>query len=184
MWGNREVPVRTQGFCPTHAWEVARLGARFPLEVAYRTVLQTVSEHLAKHAMLPSVSGPMSKLRGWLRKRQQPKRTRSSCQRPCPFCDARTEIEQRVLSTLLDHLEAPAFEETLAQSDGLCLLHMELACAQAVLPVQQHWVERLLADLEEFLRKHDYRFLDEPRGPEMMTWRRACDMISGKPLIR
>jgi len=97
----------------------------------------------------------------------------------------------RLLGTLLDHLEAAEFHEALARSEGLCLLHFELACIQSsqsarqqLQALQQSWVERLLAELEEFLRKHDYRFLDEPRGAEMRAWRWACDMLASKPMIR
>ena len=41
--------------------------------------------------------------------------------------------------------------------------------------------QRLQADLDEFIRKSDQRFRDEPFGEERDAWRRALAAISGPP---
>jgi hypothetical protein len=37
----------------------------------------------------------------------------------------------------------------------------------------------LVSELDEFMRKYDYRFSSEPFGKEKDSWRRAVDMIVG-----
>jgi len=39
-------------------------------------------------------------------------------------------------------------------------------------------------ELAELVRKHDYRFREEPRGNEMTAWRRAAQLFVGNKGIR
>jgi hypothetical protein len=45
-----------------------------------------------------------------------------------------------------------------------------------------HW-RSIVADLDEYIRKNDYRFRDEPRGPEQRSpWRAASAAAAGPGL--
>jgi hypothetical protein len=45
---------------------------------------------------------------------------------------------------------------------------------------QRQGLLSLLRDLREFLRKVDYRYRDEPKGPEQDAWLRALERFSGR----
>ena len=45
-------------------------------------------------------------------------------------------------------------------------------------------MQSLLAELSEFIRKHDYRFTGEGMGEEGTSWIRAIEMVAGKWGIR
>ena len=73
-------------------------------------------------------------------------------------------------------------------SDGLCLPHFRDVLAQpapgpapALLVAAQGAIwSRLDGELEEFLRKSDYRFQKEPFGAERDSWQRAVSAVSGQ----
>jgi hypothetical protein len=45
-------------------------------------------------------------------------------------------------------------------------------------------VQRVLAEVRELIRKHDYRFQQESHGEEMTAWRRAAELCAGNPGVR
>ena len=53
-----------------------------------------------------------------------------------------------------------------------------------LLECQRTCVQRVLEEVKEQIRKHDYRFSDEPWGEEMVAWRRAAELCAGNPGIR
>ena len=128
----------------------------------------------------------------WKRWRHQademPERT------PCPLCGNRANFEQRLISTLLQQLRSKEIRHLLSQSTGLCLLHFTQARHEAersdpalsghLLDCQRTCIQRVLEEVRELIRKHDYRFGGEPRGDEMLSWRRAAVLCAGNPDIR
>ena len=84
------------------------------------------------------------------------------------------------------------FYRNFTTSHGLCLDHFrltsELKTADATtskwLPLlrkaQLACLQRLDEQLGELIRKHDYRFKDEERGEEMLSWKRAAGLIAGE----
>lgn len=88
---------------------------------------------------------------------------------PCPVC------------TQQDALEA----EEADQEDTLCLPHLRGFLGtggpgfNGVLTREDAFVRPLVAELDEYMRKHDYRFADEPRGAEQTSWRRAVAFLAG-----
>jgi hypothetical protein len=106
----------------------------------------------------------------------------------CPACTHRDTIEAVYIETLLDHLEDPAFVDKLRSADPLCVAHLRGAIEivpdagrfQTLRDIQiAHW-EGLIAELGEFIRKHDHRFQDEAVGQEGTAWLRTLDAIAGK----
>jgi len=55
---------------------------------------------------------------------------------------------------------------------------------RSLLACQQVCMQRILGEIQELLRKHDYRFSDEVRGNEMTSWRRAAELCAGNPGVR
>jgi hypothetical protein len=108
---------------------------------------------------------------------------------PCPLCQTAREQERLAVDSLVGGLENTEFADRFKDSSGLCLPHFRLAherCRnedvwQLIRAVQQEMLERLIADLEELARKHDYRFAHEERGSEASSWRRALCVAAGWP---
>ncbi len=75
----------------------------------------------------------------------------------------------------------------LIRGGGLCLPHLRLALQasgpaagyQALLAAQREAWSALMAELDEFIRKNDYRFQHEPMGDERDSWLRALDALLG-----
>ncbi|MBV9355590.1 MAG: hypothetical protein JO023_08685 [Chloroflexi bacterium] len=93
----------------------------------------------------------------------------------CPVCKTQREAEARYLDALYAVLSEPEGSEAFLRSDGLCVPHARVALArggQAGGRVQAHLLDvltRLLAVLDEVIRKEDYRFRHEPRTEEERT---------------
>lgn len=106
---------------------------------------------------------------------------------PCPACRVLADTEAMVIATLLDSLPEASFRETFTKSDGLCLPHLRRALAQAPTETAFRTLrdtalaqeERLLAQLQEIIRKHDYRFREELSGEERGAGDRAIRHVSG-----
>jgi len=74
-----------------------------------------------------------------------------------------------------------------AASDGLCLPHLRLALDaapndrvfRALRARALQTQETMIAQLNETIRKHDYRFRHEPAGEEKGSPQRAVDHVAG-----
>ena len=108
---------------------------------------------------------------------------------PCPVCAYETTYAGHYAETLLRQA-APGSATLVAYeaSAGLCLPHFGdvlargapgPAPAQLVAAQRAIW-SRLNDELEEFLRKNDYRFQKEPFGAERDSWQRAISVLSGQ----
>jgi hypothetical protein len=69
-------------------------------------------------------------------------------------------------------------------SDGLCQQHFEQALtvgrgSPVLAQAQAASRARLLQDLDELLRKQDYRYMQEPDRGEGKAWLRAVAAVSG-----
>jgi hypothetical protein len=114
---------------------------------------------------------------------------RLSPQAPCPACLHRSEMEDIAVGAALDALvnKDQRLQSALEASAGLCLPHMrralELTRDESVYDylsrLGQQKLDALVAELEEFIRKNDYRFAREGFGPEGDSWRRAIAMLVG-----
>jgi Family of unknown function (DUF6062) len=203
---HRHELIRSRGFCPLHTWQLAERPNAFQLGLVYREILTDLLasweqqvQHLSKeygtsHPISSSPGQSPGKKTWWQRLVSafwpsvltiDP----ASFYARCPFCRTRTRTEQRVTQTLVTLF---AFEETQAlfcQSTGLCRLHVEQALRfaqqqpearrKALLACQRVCLQRTLEEVREQVRKHDYRFANEPRGDEMTAWRRAAELCAG-----
>jgi hypothetical protein len=87
-------------------------------------------------------------------------------------------------------LESLAADPAMAQhveANGLCLRHGMMAMLTWETSAHRKWLRRVLteqvrklkSDVDEFLRKHDHRFRNEPPGPEADVNGRAVEFLLG-----
>ena len=203
MLRHRYELIDSRGFCPLHTWQLAQRSNAFRLGLIYNEILTDVEQKLEKDyqrivADNDSVTKREPVLKRWQRKwfhrgDEAPKKVNTRFDH-CPFCRSRSNVEQRVVSTLVQQLRSEEMRQLLSQSTGLCLVHLEQARHQAeiaeptvsrhILACQLICTRRVLEELRELVRKHDYRFSDEPRGNEMTSWRRGAELCAGNSGIR
>jgi hypothetical protein len=148
--------------------ECARL-AELQRRPGWRRIGPHLQAHLSRRALLAYV-------RRWRRRIS------------CPACQAVHVHERHALETLLDFLDDEVFARHFETSFGVCLPHLARAVESApshpglvtLIEVQRGKQAGLIAELEEFCRKHDYRFRDEAWGAESDAWQRAIEVLVGK----
>jgi hypothetical protein len=157
------------GFCNSHAHQWLR-EARSVLGTAliYKDVLQTALRELDSTAPSNGQRGRL--LRGLLGAGATDGDAR------CPACEAQVEAEARYMDALLSLLGSDAScVRVFDASDGVCRRHTLAAIrsgrdgAEHVTRRTRQAVSELLAQLNEVIRKEDYRFRHEPRSEEERT---------------
>jgi hypothetical protein len=111
---------------------------------------------------------------------------------PCPACEAAEQYERASLGALRDLLHPlsgdPKLRAQVESGEGLCREHQVRAASRLeegeslrlLVDAQARAWEELSRDLKEYVRKHDYRFSQEPKTPaEEQSWLRAVAGISG-----
>lgn len=190
----REELIRARGFCPLHTWQLAQRNNTFQLAVVYREVLTDVVAELGRGAgeqRLTRAPGWLASIRRKLRGASlSPSPDEAALlSTPCPFCRARANSEQRLVQMLVQLLAGEEAQTLPPQATGLCRLHFLFACEyarervpralQPLIDRQRASLQQTLDEVQELLRKHDYRFSEEARGEEMTSWRRAAQLCAG-----
>ncbi len=107
---------------------------------------------------------------------------------PCLACDIGAGTAERFSGLLLQDIEDPKMQKLLLQCGGLCLVHLRTALSHrmrastsaSLISVQRQAWQHIMGELEEFIRKNDYRFRDEAMSEEEGTsWSRVLDVIVG-----
>jgi len=197
---SRHALIRSRGFCPLHTWQLAARHNTFQLALVYQEVLTDMLSNLEREIDLSQDATSNTEAetkparqpwwRRWFGLRGQMAEGRHLYGR-CPFCRTRAKVEQRIVETLAERLSDQEMQTQLGQSTGLCRLHLaqvahtaqrhSAASLQALISCQRVCLERAADELREQLRKHDYRFGQEPRGEEMTAWRRGAELTAGNP---
>jgi hypothetical protein len=176
--GLRQALQKAQGLCHRHAWQWTRMrGSPLGVAIVYRHLLKDLATTLEKETQA----------------RLGPRRGRRRAATPlqptgaCPACAVETESVERYGRTLLARLNHPDLVAAYEAAGGLCLPHLRRVLALAdETPARtlQTWqlaiYRRLLAQLDEFIRKHDHRFRHEPFGLEKDAWTRGVAAVAGE----
>jgi hypothetical protein len=184
---------QARGLCNWHSWEARKITtAALGVAIIAQDLLEEECARLAGlqrqplwRSIGPYAAGMISRqallayLRGWLRRGM------------CPACRVVVEHERHALETLLNFLHEQAFAQGFEGSSGLCLPHLVKAVEfhpshpelSILIGMQRSKYAHLVAELEEFCRKHDYRFSHEAWGAEADAWLRALEMMSGKAAV-
>jgi len=169
-----------RGPCYRHAWRIARRrGSVLGLAIVYRDLVNTVIK------ILESEEAPASR---W-RKSQSSLDDRLGASKECPACHLERDAERRAAKTLVKHLDDEAIASGYVSGGGLCLPHFRLALSHAkgeairrLAQWQAQAYHPLRDELDELIRKHDYRFRGETiTGREADAWTRAVAAIVGEP---
>ncbi|MGE5602846.1 MAG: DUF6062 family protein [Nitrososphaerales archaeon] len=156
----RETLRDARGLCYRHGWRLAgQRGAVLGTAIIYRDVVNTLVKALEANG------NPPNRLFG----RGQPELARAlSASATCPACVLERDAEQREVKILLNHVDDAALGEAYRQAGGICLPHFQLALSHAGSPAirllaawQAEAWSRLRGELDELIRKHDYRFRSE-----------------------
>ncbi len=177
----REVVRKSKGFCNLHAWRLKKIGDGLGTAIIYKDILdklfsqmKTVLPEELSHSLERAARGGIL---GSLKK------TTDSC----PACLAFRRNEKMYLEVLSENIDDEQFSLAYKSSDGLCLSH-SLGAVKMIkskeqkaflIQVQSEKIETLLGELNEFIRKHDYRSR-EGYGAEADSWVRAIEMMVGK----
>ncbi|HXH08167.1 MAG TPA: DUF6062 family protein [Alphaproteobacteria bacterium] len=187
--GLRRKLREARGFCNWHAWLVktiasSALGAAIIAKDLITEEIARLDALLRKplaarlyHTIKISPKSLSTFLQGWRQKGI------------CPACEIILEHEQHALETILNFLHEAEFARLFESSAALCVIHTRRAAEangthphlQALLEIQRRKYIHLVGELEEFCRKHDYRFSHESWGAESRSWLRAIELLAGKP---
>jgi len=175
-----------RGPCYVHAWRMAnRRGAVLGTAIVYRDVINTLAKVLEapeKRSLLGG-KGPLG--RGALAQRL-------AATEPCPACSLEQDAVRRAIKTLLKHVSDADVAESYVAAGGLCLPHFTETLVQAgahasgtasrsLSDWQATAFRRLRDELDELIRKHDYRFSSEAiTEQEAVAWTRAVAATVGE----
>jgi hypothetical protein len=169
-----------RGPCRRHAWRMAReRGSVLGTAIIYQDIVNT----LAKALETGEAAGPR-----WARGKKTSISRQLAPTAVCPACLLEADAVQRAAKTLLKHLDSNEVAEAYVAAGGLCLPHLQETLALAgegsarTLAGWQAIVYRRLRDeLDELIRKHDYRFAGEPVSErEAKSWERAVAAVTGE----
>jgi hypothetical protein len=183
--GIRKELRASYGYCAAHGEMLRQARSALGSSILHRDLLNTLSRHLEQVQLPPKT--PRDLLRGLLCwNRSQPGEILTTAQ-PCPACVHVREIEQGYVDTLLVNWSSKELQDAFRRSAGLCLSHVRMALEratdpdtfQAIKEAQVAAWQELLDELDEFIRKQDYRYSHEALGDEGDAWSRAIDLVSG-----
>lgn len=175
----------SRGLCERHSRDWRRVqGAALGIAIVYRVTLLD---------LLRDTDKDNKSQRGFLglgRGGRSPEQVAEDleAQAPCPACRVGEDTAQRFAERLLEDLEHPAVQDLLRDSGGLCLPHLRMTLQQkgarksasTLISVHREAWAKLMGELEEFIRKNDYRFREETMtSQEETSWTRVLDVVVG-----
>jgi hypothetical protein len=186
-----------RGYCSEHGWLLVRTGSALGVAILMQHVIKTLTTVVESNPVEGTSISILEDVRRGLANDYTSKSTAPLVaelepQTKCPVCTHVEDHERELADTLLEHLdETGALADDYRASDGLCLQHFRLSLTRAQSPAQARTLiaaqqsvwQRLHDELNEFIRKKDHRFKDEPFGSEKDSWRRALEAISGPPPV-
>lgn len=175
------------GFCNQHAYQWHKVADRLATAVLYDDVLDRVQAELRRARFRKG--DLLAGVAALLHPGQANDCSLLTPEALCPACQYRQTWEGFAIQEVLQGLAEPEFRAAYEDSAGLCLHHLRLALCQApdaatfaVLRDAALWVEEKLSQqLHEIVRKHDYRFKDEPKGEEWVANVFAIAHVAGMP---
>jgi hypothetical protein len=188
----RDALRASRGLCLVHSSMLAEGRSALGVAILSRDILRTMTSELEAGSSgkekeeQPQASQPFAFLASLAGKIGSKLAARIEPQAGCPMCAERPRIEAPLIMGLLHNLRDRAFAAAFDGSAGLCRVHLastlraaDTAAARALAARQAAIWRRLEADLDEFIRKHDYRFQGETFEVERDVWRRALQTTSG-----
>ena len=199
--------ARSLGFCTDHSWqlyhtEMARFGDGLGTSILYEDLTRRIVQGLRDLEVQPATTPDRRHWwqRRWARLRAivgypslaAPHLGGLLPQEPCPVCTHAAESEIRDLHLLIEGCADPTFRDWYAASEGLCLPHLRQTLAQAaqadpdvarfLAATAAGRLQVLITDLGEYIRKHAWKYHEEPlTNGEKDSPRRASQFFAGPP---
>ena len=176
----------SQGFCAEHVAMLRRKpGRALGIALIYRDIVRDLIRSLEK-AQFDSGGSPLKRLVG-KSARNQGLIDDLSATVDCPACAIGQQSADNNLDLLLAYLDDERMYKAYASGEGLCLPHLIRAIERTdsaeslrrLVEPQAARYRRMLADLDEFIRKRDHRFRHEKYGEEGDVWLRTLNSIVG-----
>lgn len=178
----------SQAFCNLHAHQWLKEAFILGTAQIYRDVLLVTYAELRQQSF--RAPSPGQRVGGLFWRKSAESSGPGSFGHPteeCPACAIQIETEIRLMKTLLNGLGHGEFRDAYAASDGLCVPHLRTGLAHAARKdafdaLKDRAIgaqECLHAQLDESIRKHDYRFRHEPAGEESGSAARAVAHVAG-----
>ena len=163
---------KSRGFCRAHTPLLARCGDALGVAILFSDLTDETRRRW-RSGIWGQKSGFLSRL------------LTGADEFPCPCCAAAAEAEERYVQAFAQGLKSDELLwDAVKASHGLCVEHIERVGAAAsheeagrLFQIELEKLDGLHAELEEFVRKNDYRFRTESWGPERDAWRRALDRL-------
>jgi hypothetical protein len=159
-----------RGFCREHTRLVASTGDALGISILYADLADQTTQRWSRGAA--GVAHGVGLVR----------RSRAG---PCPGCDLEAEAHKRYSGALAAGLNLDLAWDRLEESACLCVSHVESVAAAAtrdhaerLLALESEKLNKLRAELNEIIRKNDYRFRNEEWGAERDAWLRAINRLT------
>lgn len=189
----REYLIKARGFCNWHAWMSLELRTgESRLVPIYQELLEKeLAELEADLKNRPSEQSLGSFLKQILPFKRSQKTSPLRVEKrdvPCPICMKIQVLERTYLHSIVDEISEEEFLKKFKASLGLCRPHLHLALSlweahpnlPLLIEVHLEKFRNLLEELNEFIRKFDYRYAREPKGPESDSWFRGVKLFVGR----
>jgi len=175
--GVREDIKASQGFCNRHAWQLQKLGDGFGQAIVYNDLMNIVLKQINELDESFSIKELLRSINPGV-----------AAKKICMFCKQEIDAVERYVSVFWESFNDPEFSFHYKDSFGLCLPHLALALKKCkskklgteLIDIETGKISGLIAELKEFMRKHDYRFSKEKFGKEGDSWIRAIEKLIGK----
>jgi hypothetical protein len=168
------------GFCNRHAWQMQKFGDGFGLSIIYHYLLGLLIDKTDKQMDAKTL------IKGLLQDKEM--RNFQKIQNTCMVCKEAKEVERRYIEVFIENFEDAELQFAFKSSFGLCLPHLltllklckDAKISAEVLRIESAKIKSIIEELNEFERKHDYRFSEEKFGREGDSWIRAIEKLIGK----
>ena len=167
----RKELAKARGYCPEHAEMLMRTGDALGNAILYADQLKKLQKDLTKvHS-----NSDADRIDKWFDHKQ------------CPVCIHKKRYRKNFIEYFVEGLDSEAFRASLEFGSGLCLKHLSLVLKkieesedfQYILKLHREKYKNLAEELDEFIRKNDYRYRDEGFGKERNSWLRAIKTFIG-----
>jgi len=174
------------GFCNAHAWMALRTpAADAGLAIVYDDLIRMVLPHITELARLRDKQRASHAFTNLLHNAAPPVLPATAT---CPVCASNEQTARLYLHELLDFFNDADLHKKYFQSFGICLPHLRQALREfpddpqlpPLLDAERDKLVALQTELQEYNRKRDYRYANEPKGVEQTSWRRVIEKFVGK----
>ena len=162
---------KSRGFCIHHTPLILELGDALAISILYADLAERTHQGWRKGRKWRFIAGGNN--------------TGGQSWSPCHACAAEMEAGVRYTEALAAGLERAEVWASVEAEERLCLDHVVGVMVRAKPAVALRFqeleavrMERIQAELEEFIRKNDYRFRGEAWGKERDAWQRALLKLS------